>query len=146
MNVSKNSFQSHFGIIANSAFVLNFRSPFRTSVNSGFSKPPIPARCASADRSSGGSLISLQRSTSVERSFGKPPLAPNSVHVIGFTSTETNGIPSKPATVNGNGNVGTSKNVAMVSPTHYAVPKANAKVRLVPDFHQGKHDMGKKIF
>ena len=38
-----------------------------------------------------------------------------------------------------------NKNVAMVSPTHYAVPKAATKIRiqLVPDFHKGKHDMGK---
>ena len=122
-------FGSNPKLVSKSA-IFYFRSPFRTSVNSGFgSKPPIPARCASADRSSGGSLISLQRSTSVERSFGKPPMAPNSVHVVGFTNGTTT--TDKP-----------DKHVAMVSPTHYAVPKSNSKIRLVPDFHQGKHDMG----
>ena len=55
-------------------------------------------------------------------------MAPNSVHVVGFTNGSTSEKPEK--------------NVAMVSPTHYAVPKSNSKIRLVPDFHQGKHDMG----
>ena len=49
-----------------------------------------------------------------------------------------------------------NSNIAMVSPTHYAVPKANAigasgpatkiRIQLVPDFHQGKHDMGELLF
>ena len=34
-----------------------------------------------------------------------------------------------------------SNSVALVSPMHYATPKG--KVQMVPDFHRGKHDMGK---
>jgi len=168
----------------------SYRSPFRTS-GSGYNgpnvtasgRPPLPARCSSADRSSSGSLISMHRSTSVERSLvatnGKPPGLPansvahsNSVHVIGFhnsnSSSNTNG-----SLINGNAssndahakvslvgpagsgaaaaNADKNSNIAMVSPTHYAVPKANAigasgpatkiRIQLVPDFHQGKHDM-----
>ena len=54
------------------------------------------------------------------------------------------------------GNADKNSNIAMVSPTHYAVPKANAsgasvpptkiRIQLVPDFHQGKHDMGELLF
>ena len=53
-------------------------------------------------------------------------------------------------------NADNNSNIAMVSPTHYAVPKANAigasgpatkiRIQLVPDFHQGKHDMGELLF
>ena len=53
-------------------------------------------------------------------------------------------------------NADKNSNIAMVSPTHYAVPKANAigasgpatkiRIQLVPDFHQGKHDMGELLF
>ena len=91
----------------------------------------------------------MQRSTSVERSLMSPrgsvnrgPTPPhsNSVHVIGFNNNENNmkvngGVPKIEAT---------NKNVALVSPTHYAVPKNATKIRiqLVPDFHKGKHDMG----
>ena len=72
----------------------------------------------------------MQRSTSVERSLsGKPPIPThsNSVHVIGFNDNSK------------------ADKIALVSPTHYAVPKTAAKIRiqLVPDFHQGKQDMGK---
>lgn len=112
------------------------------------SRPPLPTRCSSADRSSSGSLISMQRSTSVERSLMmvnsiKPPTAPmpppphsNSVHVIGFHNNEH------------------AKDTSSLSPSHYAVPKASAaaatssasankvRIQLVPDFHKGKHDMG----
>lgn len=132
--------------IQHSWCIIDFRSPFRTSAggynNSG--RPPLPTRCSSADRSSSGSLISMQRSTSVERSLmmaavnSKPPTAPtpphsNSVHVIGFHNNESKD---------------TSK--TSLSPTHYAVPKAastaasanKVRIQLVPDFHKGKHDMG----
>ena len=46
-------------------------------------------------------------------------------------------------------NADKNSNIAMVSPTHYAVPKAAAtkiRIQLVPDFHQGKHDMGELLF
>ena len=56
----------------------------------------------------------------------------------------------------GAANADKNSNIAMVSPTHYAVPKANAsgasvpptkiRIQLVPDFHQGKHDMGELLF
>jgi hypothetical protein len=77
----------------------------------------------------------LQRSTSVERTFGKPPMAPgnNAVHVIGFQHN--------------NGEMkANDKNSNVVSLSHYATPKANVKLQLVPDFHQGKHDMGNCVY
>ena len=46
-------------------------------------------------------------------------------------------------------NADKNSNIAMVSPTHYAVPKTAAtkiRIQLVPDFHQGKHDMGELLF
>lgn len=107
------------------------------------SRPPLPSRCSSADRSSGGSSA-LHRSTSVERSysaFGKPPIVPssssNSVHVIGF---HNNNCEAKSNAADKN------SNVVIVSPMHYATPKAATKIQLVPDFHQGKHDMGNYYF
>ncbi len=147
--------------------LIDSRSPFRTSggytaaspvaaASASTGRPPLPTRCSSADRSSSGSLISMQRSTSVERSLmasaasanAKPPPHSNSVHVIGFSSHATNepttGTNKLVATANADKN--SSSNIARISPTHYAVPKAaGAKIRiqLVPDFHKETHDMGK---
>ena len=40
-----------------------------------------------------------------------------------------------------NSDKNSNTSVALVSPMHYATPKG--KVQMVPDFHMGKHDMGK---
>lgn len=72
-------------------------------------RPPLPNRCASADRSSSALLM---RGSSVER--------------------------PKPSESSAGVRVGVSG-----SPGHYAVPRASLKLQMVPDFHQGKNDMGK---
>lgn len=128
----------------------SYRSPFRrpsggnTNNNNNVQqehgivakRPPLPNRCSSADRSSGVSLMSLHRSSSVERSSaaGKPPIAPNSnnVQVIAFTNNDNR---------SSNNNGLKEDNLIGLSPSHYAVPRANVKLQMVPDFHQSKADM-----
>ena len=59
-----------------------------------------------------------------------------SVHVIGFHNNNENP----------GGSSDKNSNVVLVSPIHYATPKATSvKVQMVPDFHLGKHDMGKAL-
>ena len=76
----------------------------------------------------------------------------HSVHVIGFhhnnnenTASIVQQLPNTTKTTSSGSSSSSDKNsnVVLVSPIHYATPKAaSVKVQMVPDFHMGKHDMG----
>ena len=87
---------------------------------------------------------SFTASSGVGGCNGLDGLNQHSVHVIGFHHNNNENtvqhLPNTTTTTSGDKN---SNNVVLVSPIHYATPKAaSVKVQMVPDFHMGKHDMG----
>lgn len=117
----------------------NRGSPFRRSTqepsqNGGVAKrPPLPHRCNSADGSSRPPMGVVARGSLVERPPSQASIQSenNNVRVIGFSSPKTHFSSSH----QDSSNIGES-------PSHYAIPRSALKLQMVPDFLQGKTDMG----